>query len=661
MILLAAPTSRGDPRFVHPAAVALAPLTAQHRYAPARTETSGSPSSSGREDGRCREARSAAPGQSAAGADPIAVRVRRARSRVIAHVMRGARPTSDGSPPTKPVVTYRVAAMDHRESRSGGRRLPWQSAHCGTVARSIDVVPRVDDRVRQRCRHGSAGARGTPAGRSRPSRGRPAAGMTGHDTVSRDRHTLPIIIVTMTIDEQLAYLTKGCVDVVRARELRAKLERRAKTGRPLVVKVGFDPTAPDLHLGHTVLIRKMKHFQDLGHTVVYVVGAFTALIGDPTGRSKTRPPLTLDEIAHNAETYKTQIFKILDPRKQSRASTASGSSRSAAAAGSSWRRNTTSRRCSSGAISRQRYEAGQADCRPRVPLSARAGVRLGLPEGRRRARRHRSTVQSQRRPRPDAGLRPRAAGGDDDAAARGAGRRREDVEEPRELRRRDRVTGGDVRQADVDLRRVDVAVLRAADRSQPRRRSRRVASAVAAGTLHPKQAKIDLATRSSRTFTAVRRRRRPRRGFDGASRRRERPDVPSSSCPTRRDARSSSGWCARVSPTRAAMRRGRSSRAACGSTARSSPASRSTGPSRSCCRSAGGCAHRRADAERPGGQPIPGEAAAWLSCRTRALTPHATREARWRGRGTSRCLRARVFVLEKRSWTRRDADQSKFG
>jgi tyrosyl-tRNA synthetase len=98
-------------------------------------------------------------------------------------------------------------------------------------------------------------------------------------------------------------------------ELRARLERFKQTGRPLTVKVGFDPTAPDLHLGHTVLIRKMKHFQDLGHTVVYVVGAFTALIGDPTGRSKTRPPLSREEIDRNAETYKTQIFKILDPQK----------------------------------------------------------------------------------------------------------------------------------------------------------------------------------------------------------------------------------------------------------------------------------------------------------------------------------------------------------
>ena len=119
----------------------------------------------------------------------------------------------------------------------------------------------------------------------------------------------------MTIDDQLAYLTRGCVDVVRAADLRAKLERSARERRPLVVKVGFDPTAPDLHLGHTVLIRKMKHFQDLGHRVIYVVGAFTALIGDPTGRSKTRPPLTQEEIEANAETYKTQIFKILDPQR----------------------------------------------------------------------------------------------------------------------------------------------------------------------------------------------------------------------------------------------------------------------------------------------------------------------------------------------------------
>lgn len=119
----------------------------------------------------------------------------------------------------------------------------------------------------------------------------------------------------MNVDDQLAYLTKGAVDVVRRSELKAKLERSAETGQPLTVKVGFDPTAPDLHLGHTVLLRKMKHFQDLGHRVIFLIGDFTGLIGDPTGRSKTRPPLTADEIARNAETYKAQVFKILDADK----------------------------------------------------------------------------------------------------------------------------------------------------------------------------------------------------------------------------------------------------------------------------------------------------------------------------------------------------------
>ena len=117
----------------------------------------------------------------------------------------------------------------------------------------------------------------------------------------------------MTVDEQLAYLTRGCVDVVRLDELRGKLQEAAKSGRPLVVKAGFDPTAPDLHLGHTVLIRKMKHFQDLGHHVVFVIGDFTALIGDPSGASKTRPALTPDEVQTNAATYRAQVVRLLDP------------------------------------------------------------------------------------------------------------------------------------------------------------------------------------------------------------------------------------------------------------------------------------------------------------------------------------------------------------
>jgi tyrosyl-tRNA synthetase len=119
----------------------------------------------------------------------------------------------------------------------------------------------------------------------------------------------------MTLNEQLAFLAKGTVDVIRQDDLAAKLVAAEKTGKPLRVKAGFDPTAPDLHLGHTVLIRKMRHFQQLGHEVIFLIGDFTGLIGDPTGRNVTRPPLTRDQINANAETYKTQIFKLLDPEK----------------------------------------------------------------------------------------------------------------------------------------------------------------------------------------------------------------------------------------------------------------------------------------------------------------------------------------------------------
>jgi len=117
--------------------------------------------------------------------------------------------------------------------------------------------------------------------------------------------------VTRGVEEAFALLTRGCVDVVTPDALRQKLAR----GTPLVVKVGFDPTAPDIHLGHTVLMRKMRQFQDLGHRVVFVIGDFTGMIGDPTGKSKTRPPLTPPEVERNAETYKQQAFKILDPQK----------------------------------------------------------------------------------------------------------------------------------------------------------------------------------------------------------------------------------------------------------------------------------------------------------------------------------------------------------
>ncbi|HTK37995.1 MAG TPA: tyrosine--tRNA ligase [Pyrinomonadaceae bacterium] len=119
----------------------------------------------------------------------------------------------------------------------------------------------------------------------------------------------------MTIDEQLSFLKKGAVDLIREEDLKAKLERSAKTGKPLRIKLGADPTAPDIHLGHTVVIRKLKAFQDIGHTVIFLIGDFTGMIGDPTGKSVTRPPLSREEIAANAETYKAQIYKLLDPEK----------------------------------------------------------------------------------------------------------------------------------------------------------------------------------------------------------------------------------------------------------------------------------------------------------------------------------------------------------
>jgi tyrosyl-tRNA synthetase len=121
--------------------------------------------------------------------------------------------------------------------------------------------------------------------------------------------------VAATPPEQINYLKKGLAELIREEDLRERLILRAREGRSLRVKAGFDPTAPDLHLGHTVLLRKMKHFQDMGHRVIFLVGDSTAMIGDPTGRNATRPPLTRAEIEANTETYKAQVFKILDPAK----------------------------------------------------------------------------------------------------------------------------------------------------------------------------------------------------------------------------------------------------------------------------------------------------------------------------------------------------------
>jgi tyrosyl-tRNA synthetase len=119
----------------------------------------------------------------------------------------------------------------------------------------------------------------------------------------------------LPVDEQMELLRRGAVDLVDEAQLRAKLERSRKTGTPLTVKTGFDPSSPDLHLGHTVLLRKMRHFQQLGHRVVFLIGGFTARIGDPTGKKATRPQLTAEEVAANARTYQRQVFRVLDEGK----------------------------------------------------------------------------------------------------------------------------------------------------------------------------------------------------------------------------------------------------------------------------------------------------------------------------------------------------------
>jgi tyrosyl-tRNA synthetase len=117
------------------------------------------------------------------------------------------------------------------------------------------------------------------------------------------------------VDEQLAYLKKGAAEIIREDELKAKLEQSARTGKPLRVYLGVDPTAPDIHLGHTVVLRKLKHFQDMGHTAIFLIGDFSAMIGDPTGQSETRPPLTREQVDANAKTYLAQVYKILDREK----------------------------------------------------------------------------------------------------------------------------------------------------------------------------------------------------------------------------------------------------------------------------------------------------------------------------------------------------------
>jgi len=126
---------------------------------------------------------------------------------------------------------------------------------------------------------------------------------------------LKVTLMEKNLDKQLDLIKRGTVEIIQLDELKKKLERAIKENKPLVIKAGFDPTAPDIHLGHTVLLRKMRHFQDLGHKVVFLIGDHTAMIGDPSGASKTRPQLTRKEVEDNAKTYERQISRVLDAKK----------------------------------------------------------------------------------------------------------------------------------------------------------------------------------------------------------------------------------------------------------------------------------------------------------------------------------------------------------
>ena len=132
------------------------------------------------------------------------------------------------------------------------------------------------------------------------------------------------------VDDQLALLRKGVAEIIPEEELRAKIENSIKSGKPLRAKLGVDPTSPDLHLGHTVVMRKLKHFQEMGHTAIFLIGDFSALIGDPSGQSETRPPLTREQVEANTKTYLAQVYKILDQKKPKSATTPSGSTNSPA-------------------------------------------------------------------------------------------------------------------------------------------------------------------------------------------------------------------------------------------------------------------------------------------------------------------------------------------
>ena len=264
-------------------------------------------------------------------------------------------------------------------------------------------------------------------------------------------------------------LARGAAEVLP----RGELERKLALGRPLRVKLGIDPTAPDIHLGHTVVLRKLRDFQDAGHVVVLIIGDFTARVGDPSGRSELRPMLSVEEIEANARTYQEQAFKVLDPdparlelRRNSEWLDMSMSDLLALV------RTTTVGQLLERDDFAKRLKAARAGVGARAALPADAGLRLGGGARGRRARRHRPDLQPPARPRHPARLRAARAGGDDDAAPARRRRQREDVEVARQPHRRDRCAGRHLRAHDVDPRQPAHAVVRAAARAPARRPGR---------------------------------------------------------------------------------------------------------------------------------------------------------------------------------------------
>ena len=255
----------------------------------------------------------------------------------------------------------------------------------------------------------------------------------------------------------MAVSQRGCDELLPEADWLAKLARSEATGVPLRIKLGLDPTAPDIHIGHTVVLNKMRQLQDLGHTVIFLIGDFTSMIGDPSGRNTTRPPLTREQIEANAQTYYKQASLVLDPAKTEIRYNSEWSDPLGARGMIQLAAKYTVARMMERNDFTERFKAGTPISVHEFLYPLMQGYDSVALEERPRTRRHRPEVQPAGRPRAAERIRPGAAVHPDDAAARRAGRRREDVQEQGQLHRHHRAGERHVRQAAVDQRHADVA------------------------------------------------------------------------------------------------------------------------------------------------------------------------------------------------------------